>query len=138
MMMASYSGGCVCGAVRYKANDEPAFAFHCQCRDCQRWTGTGHVSALLFPAAAVQLSGEIAYHAKPADSGNIMRRGFCPTCGACVVGRPEAMPDLIGVTAGSLDDPSRFAPQFVFYTRSAQPWDRVDPALAHFETVPSQ
>ena len=41
-MSAPYTGGCACGAVRYRIFDEPMFQPDCQCRDCQRMSGTGH------------------------------------------------------------------------------------------------
>jgi hypothetical protein len=47
-----------------------------------------------------------------------------------------AMPDLLAVRAGSLDDPSICMPQVVTWTSSAQPWDRVDPATPGFEKMP--
>jgi hypothetical protein len=34
--MASFSGGCACGAIRFEfEGGEPAFAGRCYCRDCQ-------------------------------------------------------------------------------------------------------
>src|SRR5271168_3055253 len=58
-MSAAYTGGCACGAVRYEISAEPIFMNDCQCRDCQRTSGTGHGSYLTFPSRAqVKLAGE--------------------------------------------------------------------------------
>jgi hypothetical protein len=38
------TGGCACGAIRYATRHAPVFQNHCQCRDCQRRSGTGHGS----------------------------------------------------------------------------------------------
>ena len=46
------------------------------------------------------------------------------------------MPDMTTITAGSLDDPSVFKPQFVVYTSRGHAWDRVDPALPSFPKMP--
>jgi hypothetical protein len=48
-----------------------------------------------------------------------------------------AMPDLIAVHAGSLDDPGRFKPVAVTYNMRALPWDRMAPELQTFERMPS-
>ena len=48
-MSEAYTGGCACGAVRYEISGEPMFMNDCQCRDCQRKSGTGHGSYLTFP-----------------------------------------------------------------------------------------
>ena len=48
-MTAKISGGCACGAVRYEIAADPQFQGQCQCRDCQRATGTGHADGLGFP-----------------------------------------------------------------------------------------
>lgn len=45
----AYTGGCACGAVRFEISGEPMVQADCQCRDCQRKSGTGHGSYLTFP-----------------------------------------------------------------------------------------
>ena len=134
--MASYSGGCVCGAVRYEIEGDPVMSFQCQCRDCQRRSGGGHTSVMLFPAAAVRITGSVKHHVTTADSGRRMTRGFCPGCGSWLTGTPN--PDLLGVTVGTLDDPGGFSPQVVIFNSRAQPWDMLDPALHRFPEMAPQ
>lgn len=131
-MTSNYTGGCACGAIRYQIATEPFMAFHCQCRSCQKATGTGHASAMAFPRAAATVIGEPKFYESPADSGNLSRRGFCPNCGSLVVGGTSGIPEMLAVFAGSLDDPARFVPQAVIYHSRAQAWDTVDPALPQF------
>ena len=38
--MATYEGGCECGAVRYRMTDDPVFVSCCHCRQCQKMTGS--------------------------------------------------------------------------------------------------
>jgi hypothetical protein len=135
-MSKAYTGGCTCGAIRYEINVEPIMAGHCQCRDCQRMTGTGHASCIAFPADVVRLTGVPTFHAVKADSGNMSSRGFCAKCGCFVLAKGEAMPNMLIVTAGSLDDPSRFVPQLIVYTSRGQTWDKVDPTLMSFARMP--
>ncbi|WP_457312475.1 GFA family protein [Sphingomonas sp. UYAg733] len=51
-MSEAYIGGCACGAIRYEIPSDPLVMADCQCRDCQRKSGTGHGSYLTFPGAA--------------------------------------------------------------------------------------
>jgi len=135
-MTGPYAGGCACGAIRYEISAEPLMAGHCQCRDCQRMTGTGHASMLGFPAGAVRMTGEPRFHDVKADSGHSSSRGFCPTCGSFVTARSSGMPGMVTIAAGSLDEPARFEPQLVVYAERAHAWDRLDPALPHFAKMP--
>lgn len=130
-----YTGGCACGAIRYDIAAQPVMAFHCQCISCQKATGTGHASALVFPRAAARIEGSPKFRESPADSGNIARRGFCAQCGSLVLGGSSGMPELLAVFAGSLDDGRRFAPQAVLFHAQAQPWDAVDAALPTFPAM---
>ena len=51
-MSEAYTGGCACGAIRYEIAARTDLAMNdCQCRDCQRESGTGHGSHLTFPGA---------------------------------------------------------------------------------------
>lgn len=136
-MTAPYTGGCACGAIRYSIAADPVFMNHCQCRDCQRVSGTGHGSYLTFaPRRLVSLSGEATRRDLVCDSGNVKSHAFCPTCGSPVFLTFVAMPDLFTVHAASLDEPDRFRPEAVTYAVRGQPWDRLDPALPAFETMP--
>lgn len=135
-MSTIYRGGCQCRAIRYEIAAEPMIAGQCQCLDCQHETGGGHTSFMAFPADAVKLTGAPTYYEMKAESGNIVRKGFCPTCGSPVVAGTSGLPGVMMFSAGSLDDPAAFKPQFVCYTSRGYAWDRLDPALPAFSKMP--
>lgn len=130
------SGGCACGAIRYETNGEPIVALHCQCLDCQKRSGTGHSSYLVFPAREhVKITGEAKRWNIAGDSGSQKFHAFCPNCGTPVY-LTFAANDAIAIHAGSLDDASTFRPQIVTYGTRAQPWDALDGTLKIFERMP--
>ena len=133
----AFTGGCLCGAVRYEGQTEMGGG-HCHCNDCRRTSGSGHGSHMIVPEEAFRVTGEVRFYDAPADSGNIVSRGFCPTCGSAVYSRNAGMPGMVFVRASSLDDPEVFQPQMVVYTARAPSWDHMDPALPTFEGMPAQ
>jgi hypothetical protein len=137
-MSEAYTGGCACGAIRYEISAEPVVTNDCQCRDCQRESGTGHGSHLTFPREGVKLKDDAKHWDMVGDSGNVKTRAFCPTCGSPVYMTFAAMPDLFTVRAASLDDPSRYKPQMVTYGVRGYAWDHIDPALPKFDKMPPQ
>jgi hypothetical protein len=90
----------------------------------------------MLPRRSLVIAGSIKIFDGVADSGNVVRRGFCPECGSSVLYETAAFPKAVFVTAGSLDDPGQFTPSMVVYTSSAQTWDRVDPSLRTFKGMP--
>ncbi len=132
-MQTPFSGGCRCGAVRYSIGARPLLAGFCQCRDCQRASGTGHSAGVLVSRDAFQLHGEPTLYRCTADSGNPKTYAFCAVCGS-----PLFVEEIAGVfvSAGSLDDPADFAPELLIYTASGHGWDHVDPALPRFPNAP--
>ena len=137
-MSKPYTGGCACGAIRYETPHAPVFQNHCQCRDCQHRSGTGHGSWLTFSARAeMEVTGAPTEWDVAGDSGNVKHHAFCPTCGTPVSLRFAAMPGLIAVPASSLDEPGRFAPQVLTYSVRGLAWDSIDPALQAFQRMPT-
>ena len=133
--MAKFTGGCVCGAIRYECDAEPIMMFKCHCRDCQHISGGGHAPVLLFPRKAVRITkGSLQQYATESLAGGEHARGFCGRCGSSISGGKSAA--TIGILAGSLDDPSRFKPAHIVYAQSAQDWDHMDPALTAFRQMP--
>ena len=135
-MSSPFQGGCLCGDVRYQCSAEPMMSGHCQCNDCRRASGTGHSSHLAVPMNAVSILGAVKVYDRKADSGNVVGRAFCPSCGSPVYSVNSGMPGLMFLRASSLDDLEVFKPQVVVYTKRAAPWDHIDPNLPAFETMP--
>lgn len=135
-MPEPYTGGCACGAIRFEIAGEPLGQNHCQCRDCQRLSGTGHGSYLGFSRADMKLAGQPRHWDMSGDSGAVKTRAFCPACGAPLYITFAAAPDFLALHAAALDDPARFQPQMVSYTVRGLDWDPLDPSLAKFERMP--
>ena len=88
------------------------------------------------PQDAVKITGPVTTYDKPADSGNVVTRAFCPTCGAPIYSTNSGMAGLVFLRASSLDDPEIFQPQLAVYTKRAASWDQIDPALPSFAEMP--
>ncbi|EMJ98981.1 S-(hydroxymethyl)glutathione synthase [Leptospira sp. B5-022] len=83
------------------------------------------------------ITGEASHWEVKGDSGNVKVHSFCPVCGTPVYLRFVAMPDLIAVHAGSLDEPDRFAPHTLTYNVRGFVWDTIDPSLKTFDKMPA-
>ena len=124
-----HSGGCLCGDVRYMTDADSVFSGNCHCTDCQRASGGPYAPVMMFPKGAVHVTGTTKYFASKGDSGNVIERGFCLNCGSHLFVRLEAIPGMLGIRPGSLDDASLFQPSLDFFVSSAQPWDQMDQSL---------
>jgi hypothetical protein len=131
-----FSGGCLCGAVRYEAAGEPIYTGHCYCADCQKASGSGFVPFMGFPAEAVRFSGETRLCITPTGRGGDAVRNRCPTCGSLVFGGIVGQDVQHTIYAGSLDDPSLFTPQIAIFAKNQPPWALIPPGLTVFEAMP--
>jgi hypothetical protein len=136
--MATISGGCLCGKIRYSTEAAPKFMSVCHCRDCQRFTGSAFAAVVALPKAGLAVTGAMKGFVKRGDSGKTIERFFCPDCGTSLMDEAEVVPGLVMIQAGTLDDASWVKPSAQIYCASAQPWLRFDPALSlkSFAKVP--
>ena len=131
------TGRCYCGAVRFQFDHTPIAIRACWCRDCQ-YLAAGNASVnAIFKVDGLTLSGEVGEYVSTADSGNTMRRRFCPKCGTQLFSQGSGRPELIVVRVGALDDRELGGPQSFIWTRSAPSWGHVDPALPHCPVQPA-
>jgi hypothetical protein len=135
-MTTGFSGGCLCGAVRFTCTAAPQVVGHCHCVDCRKSSGTGHCTHLVVPAAAFAVTGAVTFYDRAADSGNMVSRGFCGTCGSPIYSTNAAMPDVVFPRASVLDDPDTVQPQMIVFASRAPSWDHMSPALPAFATMP--
>ena len=131
------TGGCLCGAVRYEITAEPIVTRVCWCRLCQ-YLGAGSATVnVCFPSAALSVEGTMTDYRSTADSGNVMHRRFCGTCGTALFSEAESRPHLIFVRAGTLDDPEVARPAMTIWTSQAPTWACMDPTLPKSMGQPS-
>lgn len=99
-----FTGGCLCGHVRYRLRTARLTAGHCHCSMCRKATGGATGLFLTVPVAALEwTAGSPASFA----SSRIASRGFCRDCGSPLTFRLNG-DDSIDVTLGSLDTPQAF------------------------------
>ena len=116
------TGGCSCGAVRYRLTSEPLIVHCCHCLNCQRQTGSAFVINLLIETDRVQVTaGEPQPVDAPRDDGSMQRIHRCPGCQVAVFSE-YGWPELLFVRGGTLDDPSAVMPDIHIYTKSKVPW----------------
>jgi hypothetical protein len=84
---------------------------------------------MVFPRAALGVTGVVTETLRTADSGEQKLKGFCGACGSPLYNKPLSKPDMLGVYVGTLDDPSGFKPELVMFASRGHAWDHLDPAL---------
>jgi hypothetical protein len=128
--MPQLSGGCLCGAIRYRSNGAPPVTVICNCRHCQRQSGTAFSIMVGVPAGALVIEGpEPATFRDTGETGHPVLRHFCGQCGSPLFSQPEATPTMEWIKAGTLDDPSWLDPQMNIWCDSAQPWVQMSDAI---------
>ena len=114
MSKVEKTGGCQCGKVRYAAQVDPAEAYLCHCRMCQRATGGFAAAFVSVKVADVAWAGEPDWY----ESSPIARRPFCSRCGTPLGFRFAEGSDKMDLTIGSFDEPSDFRPKHHFGAES--------------------
>lgn len=132
-----FTGGCLCGALRYEATGEPLYMGLCFCVDCQKASGSGFIPFIGVAGSAVRFRGPSQQHVAKAARGGDSHRNFCPTCGGLVFGGERDRSESFQIYAGSLDDPSLFAPRMVIFASQRPHWAVIPPGVTTvFERMP--
>lgn len=137
-MSDTIRGGCLCGAVRYEARGEPAYAGYCFCNDCRRQSGSGFIGFMGFDARAITITGPVQTHSHKLSDGRVADRNHCAACWSLVYGGILGETDNHTIYAGSLDDPSRFKPTMAIFAREKAPWVEIPEELKVFEAMPGR
>ncbi|HEX2558633.1 GFA family protein [Phenylobacterium sp.] len=125
-MTQPITGGCQCGAIRFRVDGELGEATICHCRMCQKAFG-----ALYGPFVRVKLAELTWTRGEPArfQSSNKVRRGFCRDCGTPLTYEEDQ--EIIDLTIGAFDDPTPIRPVKQLATDRAVPWVHEVPAIPH-------
>jgi len=129
------TGGCLCGAVRYRYEGEPTAIGLCQCERCQRQSGSAFLIGVVFPKNAVTIEGRLACY-EATVSGQRLQRHFCPVCGSAVSITLDRYPEIRSMMGGTVDDRSRVKPTFSIWCSSGQPWLKLPDSIVCYPEYP--
>src|SRR5277367_6344833 len=134
--MTERTGGCACGAVRFRITGPLLGVGACHCTDCQKASGGGPNYVALAPTGALEVTrGEARLYRTRGDSGGEASRAFCPECGTPLWSVPAHQP-FTPVKLGALDDSADLAPGMHIYVASAPRWQAIPEGLPAFPRMP--
>jgi hypothetical protein len=129
MSGSDFEGGCLCGAVRFRAAGPASNATLCHCRTCRRAAAAPLVAWVTFAAAGFGFTrGEPMRY----RSSALVVRAFCGQCGTPLTYARDDEPESIDVTTISLDRADELAPREHTWTSHALVWTRGLDALPRF------
>ena len=124
-----WTGGCLCGEVRYKISADPEWAGYCHCSMCRKQTGAPVTVGVQFPRGAVEWSA-----GKPTlyQSSEDTVRGFCVRCGSTLTWET---PSRFTVFVGSLDQPESIRPGGHGQMETQLPWLTIEDELPRAQST---
>ncbi|HYS65091.1 MAG TPA: GFA family protein [Paraburkholderia sp.] len=111
------TGGCACGAVRFRVSAAPMRVSICHCMTCRRVHGSPFGGYAIFERDAVQFTG----HTQAWQSSELGRRYFCPVCGS-VAFMEYVGNDELDLPLGAFDNVGIYEPTYELWCRRKEPW----------------
>jgi hypothetical protein len=113
-----YLGGCLCGALRYRARGEAIDVGYCHCRVCQRSSGAPVLAWATFRSDDFEYTGGSPEIHRSSERA---RREFCGACGTQILFVEDGR-DRVDFNVASLDRPEQLKPQYHIWTESQIDW----------------
>ena len=120
-MTDAWDGGCLCGAVRFRATGEPKWTIWCHCQSCRRHCGAPAAAFASFDVSTVEVTtGAITkFQSSP---GTV--RGFCGRCGSTLTCESTAAPGETHFHIGAFDRAADLEPRADYFVEERLPWVR--------------
>lgn len=129
------AAACACGAYSVSVRGPIVAMFMCSCEDCQKSTGTGHATVALAATGDVTVTPGAKSFARPAHSGAILTRWFCPVCGTPLHAASSRAVGLVMLPVGLFGaETAWYVPSQLIFARSHRDWDTIAAGLPRHAT----
>ena len=131
----TFTGGCLCGRVRYELQRKFLNAMHCHCSMCQRAHGGAYSTHLVFRADQLNwLSGRETLTAY--ESSQDAFREFCPQCGSQMLIHGQTGDGTLAIPAGTLDGDPALTLRGHMFVADRLAWADSDDSLPEYQGWP--
>ncbi|MEM7431922.1 MAG: GFA family protein [Pseudomonadota bacterium] len=130
--MSELTGGCLCGAIRFKTLSAPTRTINCHCESCRKHTGAPMATLPVYPANQVLFSGDDRTIYESSDN---VGRAFCATCGTSMTfeANLDGYGPICAIHISTFDDPDALTPDsHSFYLDRITWYDSAD-SLPRYE-----
>ena len=130
--MMIHEGGCLCGAVRFKAEGPPINVRICHCLTCQKAMGSPFYARAMFEQNALTIEGQTERY----PTSPHLERVFCPKCGTRL-GSWRTNGTAAGIALALFDDRNAFRPTEHIWVSRKMDWVTIDDGLPQFPEGPT-
>lgn len=118
-MTRGFEGGCLCGAVRFRAEGTPKWVLWCHCQSCRKHSGAPASVFVAFEDRAVTplLGGIARFTSSPG-----VVRGFCARCGSTLTCSNVHWPGETHFHVGAFDEAAIFTPTGELFSEERLAW----------------
>ncbi|WLS01816.1 GFA family protein [Shinella oryzae] len=132
MTTSAQTGGCQCGAVRFRVEGALGDASVCHCRMCQKASGNFYLPLVSVRDAVLTWTRGAPKRFRSSNHGY---RGFCADCGTPLT---YEAPDGVALTIAAFDDPASITPRIQWGIEAKLPYVDAIPDLPGEDTMADQ
>ena len=125
-------GSCLCGAVRFEADEFQPRSGHCHCSMCRKFHGAAFATLAEVPREAFRWTrGSEQLQSYVADNGTT--RQFCAICGSSLTFAAADVDDsIVEIALACFDDPVPVSPDVHIFLDYGAKWARPTDGLPGF------
>lgn len=131
MIQKQFTGGCFCGAIRFKITGPFGNCASCHCLDCRRISGAPLLTFVDVPSENYEIISGAPATIQYADG--VKKRTFCGSCGTPLTYANSQFPDQVDVTVCSLNNPEAFSPSYHVWNKRRLSWLKLEDGLPVFK-----
>jgi len=128
-----YSGGCLCGKVRFEITSEIQNIIYCHCSQCRKAQGSAFATNGNVDTGGFKIvSGEnelTGYESPPGQT-----KYFCKHCGSPIISKNESSPNKIRVRLGAIETDISERPIAHIFSTSKANWEDIEGDLPQYES----
>lgn len=126
-----YTGGCLCGAVRFEIDGPIRNIVYCHCSQCRKAQGSAFATNGIVNASDFRLlTGADALTGYESTPGQT--KYFCRTCGSPILSRSTAKPAQVRIRLGVIDSAISERPMAHIFATSKACWEVIADDLPQY------
>lgn len=128
-----YTGGCLCGAVRFTITGSIRNIVYCHCSQCRKAQGSAFAANGIVDAQEFRIEkgeGDLSqFESSPGQT-----RFFCKVCGSPMLSKNTARPGQVRVRLGTIESDITERPQAHIFTSSKANWESITDDLPQYDS----